>query len=180
MNIACRTVLSKGVISIDTLVVRHADAIIRRGRQIPITLHLPTWTRVFSDEDPGTPTTDLQNAGQLLGVAALLFSLGVLVAFMAGTVLHWFTLAIGLGFPACIISILWLKLALSNRRRLSRRRSPGEGLRHHVKPLLEKDVEGAMKPGPVELMVYQRSREAQFRDEPLYTYLSLVWVPSDG
>lgn len=133
-----------------------------------------------SDEDPGMSTADLRTAGQVLGAAALFFSFGSSIALVSGSIRNWLALIIGLGLPACIISILWLKLALSNRRWLSRRQTSGDGLRNQLEPILEKDVtgQGAVEPGQAEAEEEVISESNPMgRDRHLEMWLGIVWAP---
>lgn len=136
VSVVFRVILSICVFVIDYQVLSRSDSIIRRGRQIQDLLHLPRWMRVFSDEDPGMSKSKIRLAAEILALSALLSLIGTVVAFGKGTVINWATLTLSVVLPICINATLWLRLALSNRKRASKGQAMNERFVSQSKPLL--------------------------------------------
>ena len=102
---------------IDTQIVPRRDTIIRHGRHIQNMLRIPTWARVFTDTDPGMPDMDIQLAAKFIFMAFTFFAVGVLFAFMRGSFSSVSSLAFMGVIPGCLLTLLWVGMAFSRRRR---------------------------------------------------------------
>ncbi|KAB5528081.1 hypothetical protein GE09DRAFT_1150243 [Coniochaeta sp. 2T2.1] len=62
------------------------------------------------------PDDEIRLSAELVGFSCLLSALGAAAALAKGTV--WNILGLGVVAPSCIVSLLWMVLVLSKRRRL--------------------------------------------------------------
>lgn len=104
---------------IDNQIVPRRDTIIRRGRRIQNILHIPIWAHVFTETDPGMPDKDIRLAAQFVFTAFTTFAFGLLMAFTRGSLWNICSLAFMIVIPGCLLTLLWVGMAFSRRRRAS-------------------------------------------------------------
>lgn len=102
---------------IDTHIVPRRGSIIRHGRQIQDCLRIPTMARVFTETDPGMPDADIQLAAKFIFTASTSFAAGLLFAFARGSFWTVSSLAFAVVIPGCLLTLLWIGMAFSRRRR---------------------------------------------------------------
>lgn len=102
---------------IDTQIVPRRDSIIRHGRQVQDYLHIPTWARVFTETDPGMPDADIRLAAKFIFTAFTSFAAGLLFAFARGSFWTVSSLAFVVVIPGCLLTLLWIGMSFSRRRR---------------------------------------------------------------
>lgn len=112
-----RCVWAGVLVLIHSLLVARREAITRHGRRLQERLRIPRYMHVFSDLEPGILDDDILTASQFLTWACIPALLGLIIALCAGTVWHPIILGLGLVTPGCLLGVLWLVLAYSNRAR---------------------------------------------------------------
>lgn len=108
------------------IIAAHQHGIICTSQQLQRFLHLPTCTHIFSEADTEINQDDIQFAAISLFFTALFFSLGMLGIFIEGP-----TSALSRPWSVCGVSalivtpllVLWIRLALTCRRRQKNRRA---------------------------------------------------------
>lgn len=118
VKICCRGFFALGAVLIDYQVVQRRDAVIRLGRNVQRTLHIPDCMCVFSDTDPGMEDESIRMGAQLVGLACVLVIFGLgMVAPLKGTILDACVLSIGVAAPLFLVLIAWVALIYDRRRR---------------------------------------------------------------
>lgn len=102
---------------IDTQIVPRRETIIRHGRHIQNALHIPTWARVFTETDPGMEDRDIRLSAKFIFTAFTIFGAGLLLAFARGSFWTVFSMAFMVVIPGCLLTLLWIGMAFSRRRR---------------------------------------------------------------
>jgi hypothetical protein len=121
MNVVVRSFLTAGVIIIDKQVVQRRDIVIRRGRQLQDLLRIPQCIQVITDTDPGMPDGEIRMSAEFLGLCCFISAFGLVLALAKGRIWDPWVLSFGATAPGYLLSVLWLVLVVSKRRRM---RSP--------------------------------------------------------
>jgi len=79
---------------------------------------MPECLRIITKTDPGMPDEVIRMSAELIGFSCLLSALGPAAALSKGTIWNPWVLGMGVIGPGCSMSLTWLVLVLSKRRRL--------------------------------------------------------------
>lgn len=112
-------------VTIGETIAAHQDEIMYRSRQLQRFLHLPTCTHIFSEADSDIHQDDVKVAAIALSSAILFVSAVILCIFIEGlkSVLnHPLVVCSVFALMATPGLVLWLRLALTCRRRQRNRR----------------------------------------------------------
>ncbi|RKU48569.1 hypothetical protein DL546_008174 [Coniochaeta pulveracea] len=116
-QVVVRSIITAVILLVDKYIVQRRDAVIRGGRQAQNRLRMPECLRVFTETDPGMSDEAIRDSAYLIVFCCFLTVFASLVALVKETVLDKFVLGFGVVGPACVLSLLWLGLILSKRRR---------------------------------------------------------------
>lgn len=106
-----------GYYLVDTQIVPRRDTIIRHGRYLQNALHIPTCACVFTETDPGIEDRDIRLSAKFIFTAFTIFGAGLLFALGRGSLWNIFSLAFMVVVPGCLLTLLWIGMAFSRRRR---------------------------------------------------------------
>lgn len=108
------------------IIAAHQHGIMRRSRQLQRFLHLPTCTHIFSEADTEIHHDDIKFAAIALSFTTFFVSAGTLVILTEGPTSALSRPRVVCGLLALMVtpgSVLWLRLALTCRRRRRSRRA---------------------------------------------------------
>ncbi|OIW25174.1 hypothetical protein CONLIGDRAFT_636255 [Coniochaeta ligniaria NRRL 30616] len=108
--------------SVDRLVVRRRNLVIRLGRRIQNLLRLPEWMRLIADEHPGMMDKDIRTGATVLVFSLLWIGRDVDYVFRKGT--KWEPGQLFFVVPLVVYAAITWVVLLRAKRRLCRRVSP--------------------------------------------------------
>lgn len=115
-----RLFLTAYIFLIETQIVERRESIIKNGRALQDSLHIPECICVFTKEDPGMADENLRWGGIALAFSFLFAVLGLGCRLPSvGTFWDSGVIFLGLVIPTCINSLTFLILILAKRRRSS-------------------------------------------------------------
>ncbi|EQL01005.1 hypothetical protein OCS_03279 [Ophiocordyceps sinensis CO18] len=123
IQVVWRCLFTGITILINRHLVSRREAVTRHGRRLQQLLRIPEYLHVFSDSDPGILDGDIIFGVQWLIAAGLSSASGAALALLGAPLWHPSVLGFGLVVPSCVVGIIWLMLAHTNRVR-SRERVP--------------------------------------------------------
>lgn len=108
------------------IIAAHQDGILRRSRQLQAFLHLPTCTHIFSEADTQIHPDDIKASAIALSFTILFVTAGIVDALIDGPIQTLSRPWVACGVIAVMVTpglVLWLRLALTCRRRQRNRRA---------------------------------------------------------
>lgn len=119
-NLVFRGVLISLACFIENHIVYRRHIVIKIGRQIQHRLKIPECLRVITAEDPGLTDVDIRISTFMLCCSFFLAALAFCLVMLGGSLSDNWIFCIAVVNPCCVCVLVWLRLILGKRRRLSR------------------------------------------------------------